>query len=229
VLDQTEAAPRRRSSPVGVAAVLGFAFAAIVGAAVVLLLSGQAGQAGTRAQVAAPTPRQAPTSAPAAGAKPQAVVSSGPLAPINDISCDALESTVVHIHVHLAIFIDGEEQLVPFGIGIGQPWSITDSDQGPFVDDGSCFYWVHTHSANGVVHIESPVRRVFTLGDFFAIWQQPLSATQVGPATGPVITYVNGMRSDVNPPDIRLTSHQRIQLNVGEDVPPYPFDFPPGD
>jgi hypothetical protein len=221
--------PRKRPRSIGVAVVLVFALGVIAGAAAILSLSAPATPQPRSEPVGLPTQRPVATSAPVPATNSQAAASPGPLAPINGISCDALESTLVHIHVHLAIFVDGEEQLVPFGIGIGRPWSVTDTDQGPFVDDGSCFYWVHTHSANGVVHIESPVRRTFSLGDFFAIWGQPLSTTQVGPAQGQVITYVNGMRSDINPPDIRLTSHQRIQLDVGEDVPPYPFDFPPGD
>jgi hypothetical protein len=73
------------------------------------------------------------------------------------------------------------------------------------------------------------VRRRFTLGDFFAIWQVPLSTSQVGTAQGQVITYVNGQRSDTNPIDIPLLPHQRIQLDIGADVPPYQFDFRPGD
>jgi hypothetical protein len=152
-----------------------------------------------------------------------------PLPEVNGISCDALESTLLHIHVHLAIFVEGQEVAVPFGVGIGQPWLVEDSAQGPFVTDGACFYWLHTHTENGVVHIESPVNRTFTLGDFFAIWQVPLSATQVGRARGPVIAYVNGSRDDTNPADIPLLSHERIQLDVGGDVPPYIFEFPPGD
>lgn len=152
-----------------------------------------------------------------------------PLPDVNGVSCDALESTIFHIHVHVAIFVNGQEQQVPLGVGIGQPWQVEDSAEGPFVTDGSCFYWIHTHTEDGVVHIESPVRRRFTLGDFFAIWQVPLSATQVGPAQGPVIAYVNGSRDDTTPSDIPLLSHERIQLDIGGDVPPYVFDFPPGD
>jgi hypothetical protein len=97
------------------------------------------------------------------------------------------------------------------------------------VDDGACFYWIHTHTDDGILHIESPIRRRFTLGDFFAIWQVPLSATQIGPAHGTVIAYVNGQRTDTDPGDIVLTAHERIQLDVGQDVAPYVFDFPPGD
>ena len=67
-------------------------------------------------------------------------------------------------------------------VGIGEPWQITTAGERPFVEDGSCFFWLHTHTEDGVVHIESPVRRTFTLGDFFGIWQIPLSSSQVGPA-----------------------------------------------
>jgi|SRR5579864_4925747 len=174
----------------------------------------------TRAQVR-PTPTVAAASA--------ATSSGGTLPAINGISCDALESTIVHIHVHLAIFVNGDEQQIPFGVGIGQPWQVSDSDEGPFVTDGACFYWLHTHTEDGILHIESPVRRRFSLGDFFAIWQMQLSENQVGPAQGQVIAYVNGQRSSTAPQDITLLPHERIQLDVGVDVPPYPFDFPDGD
>lgn len=29
------------------------------------------------------------------------------------------------------------------------------------------FYWLHTHDESGVIHIESPLRRAFTLGNVF--------------------------------------------------------------
>jgi hypothetical protein len=154
---------------------------------------------------------------------------NNPLPDVNGISCDALESTVVHIHMHLAIFVNGQEEQIPFGIGIGEPWQVSDSDEGPFVTDGSCFYWIHTHTQDGVVHIESPIRRRFSLGDFFAVWQMTLNENQVGPAQGQVITYVNGQRSTTPPQDVTLLPHERVQLDVGGDVAPYQFDFPPGD
>jgi hypothetical protein len=172
--------------------------------------------------------RALPTLEPTTGARKPAVPGA-PLPRVNGISCDALESTVFHIHVHLGIFVDGAEVVVPYGIGIGEPWQVTSTRLGPFVADGSCFYWMHTHTQDGVVHVESPIRRDFTLGDFFAIWQAPLSATQVGSARGEVITYVNGQRISTNPADITLASHQLIQLNIGRDVPPQPFEFAPGD
>jgi hypothetical protein len=202
--------PERQPRRFPLAPVLGGLVLLISGVAAGLLLASSAQQR--------PTPTAVPT-------RP----SAAPLAAINGISCDALESTVVHVHVHLAIFVDGEEQEVPFGVGIGQPWQVSSTARGPFVTDGLCFYWIHTHTGDGVIHIESPVRRRFTLGDFFAIWQVPLSATQVGPAQGQLFTYVNGQAATTNPPDIPLLPHERIQLDVGADVPPYTFDFQPGD
>lgn len=227
MLQPTEVPRRQTRAPVGwiLVAVLMF----VAGVAAALLVTTPRG--GTSQTQAPPAPAPAPpvaTQSVAQGAT-QRGGGAAPSPAINGISCDALESTLFHIHVHLAVFFDQEEQLVPFGIGIAQPWQVSDSDEGPFVDDGACFYWIHTHTEDGIIHIESPVRRTFTLGDFFAIWQQSLSTTQVGPRQGQVIVYVNGQRDQTNPPDIRLLAHQRIQLDVGADVPPYQFDFPPGD
>jgi hypothetical protein len=223
-------APRRRPNVLVPALILGTLLLLLL-AVVALFASFRGGSQPTAARVQ-PTPvlLSTPTQVPGSAANSRSSAGvAAPLPTINDISCDALEATIFHIHVHLAIFINGSEQQVPLGIGIGEPWQVEDSDEGPFVTDGACFYWIHTHTEDGVIHIESPTRRTFTLGDFFAIWQQSLSASQVGPVQGTVITYVNGTRDETNPADIRLLSHQRIQLDVGQDVPPYNFDFPPGD
>jgi hypothetical protein len=230
-VDKIEPVKKMQGFPTG--AMLIGVFVIVVVVAVALLLTANRGgppQATSPGTSAASAARPPLTAVPiAAATSRRASGAATPLPDVNSISCDTLESTIFHIHLHLAIFVDGQEQMLPLGIGIGQPWQVEDSAEGPFVTDGSCFYWIHTHTEDGVVHIESPIRRRFTLGDFFAIWQVPLSATQVGPAQGQVITYVNGSRDDRNPADIPLLSHERIQLDIGGDVPPYVFDFPPGD
>jgi hypothetical protein len=220
---EVERAPRPRPNlavPILLAAV-----ALVVGAAVALVLTAGPGRPAAR-PLATGVPIATPSAAASSSRKPDAI--NAPVPAINGISCDTLESTQVHIHVHLAIFFDGQEQQVPLGIGIGQPWQVSDSTEGPFVTDGTCFYWIHTHTEDGVIHIEAPTRRAFTLGDFFDVWQQTLTATQVGPALGPVISYVNGARVSGAPPLIPLTQRDQIQLDVGTDVPPYYFEFPPG-
>ncbi|MGH2834190.1 MAG: hypothetical protein ACRDK2_15575, partial [Solirubrobacteraceae bacterium] len=55
----------------------------------------------------------------------------------------------------------------------------------------------------------------YTLGEFFDIWKQPLSSTQVGPASGKVTAFYNGQVFPGEPRDIPLTAHAQIQLDVG--------------
>ncbi len=117
---------------------------------------------------------------------------------------------------------------VPYGIGIGQPWQLAQSPDGPFVTGGSCFSWLHTHTQDGIIHVEAPVARTFTVGDLFAVWGQPLSSNQVDGAQGPVYAYVDGVRYEGDPATIELRDRELIQLNVGIDSPPpQPFTWPP--
>jgi hypothetical protein len=145
---------------------------------------------------------------------------------VDRIQCQTSEQVAYHIHAHLAIFVDGQGRTVPYGIGIPNP-QVDNSSGEPFVVGGSCFYWLHTHTTDGVIHIESPDQRTYTLGNFFDIWGQPLSATQVGGDRGSVTAYVNGQRYTGDPRQIPLTAHAVIQLNVGTDVAPRPYTFPP--
>jgi hypothetical protein len=149
-------------------------------------------------------------------------------APVDGIECQTTEQVLFHIHAHLAVYVDGRARGIPEGIGIAPPRHEVQTPDGPFVDGGSCYYWLHSHTADGIIHIESPVQRTLTLGNWFDLWGQPLSATQVGPATGPVIAYVNGQRYGGEPRSIPLEAHALIQLDSGRDVPPEPFSFPAG-
>ncbi len=145
--------------------------------------------------------------------------------PVDGISCDSSEQLLFHIHAHLAIYVNGGQELVPAGIGIGTPLDFQDG----FVVGGSCFSWLHTHDETGVIHIESPIQRVYTLGNFFDIWGQPLSATQVGPAHGTVAAFLNGAPYTGDLTTIPLLGHNVIQLDVGEPVvPAQPFTFETG-
>jgi hypothetical protein len=103
---------------------------------------------------------------------------------------------------------------VPAGIGIPHA-AAQQTSAGPFVDSGRCFYWLHTHAADGIIHIESPEQRTFTLGDFFDEWNQPLSAGQVGSAKGAVTVIVNGKVWTGSPRNVPLGSHENLQVEVG--------------
>ena len=148
--------------------------------------------------------------------------------PVDEISCQTTEQTLFHIHAHLTVFVNGSARQVPAAIGI--PGAQAEATaQGPFIASGTCFYWLHTHAADGVIHIESPVERTYTLGNFFDIWGQPLGTDRVGPATGHVVAIYNGQVYQGNPRDIPLTAHAQIQLQVGTPlVAPEQISWPSG-
>ena len=103
--------------------------------------------------------------------------------PVDGISCQTGEQTLFHVHAHLAIFVNGKAWQMPAGIGIPGAQA-QQTPNGPYIATGSCFYWLHTHAADGIIHIESPVQRTYTLGDFFDEWGQPLGAAQVARPPG---------------------------------------------
>jgi hypothetical protein len=83
---------------------------------------------------------------------------------IAGIKCDRTEHIDdYHVHVRLELFIQGVQREVSPDVGIKQ---------------GECYYWLHTHSP-GLIHVEAPADMGFTLGQFFAVWGQPLSSTQL--------------------------------------------------
>lgn len=145
--------------------------------------------------------------------------------PVNGITCRPSmgQNVVYHIHQLVTIYVNGEQKRIPAGVGIVGTPSEQQLDGGRFLNNTAkgCVYWLHSHTDDGIIHVESPSRRTFTLGDFFDVWDQPLSPTQVGPARGPVVAFLDGKRFDGNPRDVPLTDDGVIQLSVGEPVKPY--------
>jgi hypothetical protein len=144
---------------------------------------------------------------------------------IDGIKCDVAEKVAFHIHAHVAIFVDGKQKQVPYGIGIGLPLRGVNSAAGPFVTQGSCFAWLHTHAGDGIIHMEAPKQMTFNLGQFFDIWGAKLSKTQVGPAKGTVSVLVNGKAYTGDPRAIVLKKHAQIQLMVGKKMPMQTISF----
>lgn len=137
---------------------------------------------------------------------------------IAGIGCDTMERAAFHIHAHLAIFVRGRQIATPSYIGI------VPNRRPP------CIYWLHTHDAAGIIHIEAPALRSFTLGDFFSVWGEPLSTKRVGPYSGRVTAYVGSMHYTSDPKTIPLSVHEEITLEVGlPDVIPPTYTFPPND
>jgi hypothetical protein len=138
---------------------------------------------------------------------------------VHGITCGPSEQLVYHIHAHLAVFRSGQPYTLPAGVGIPGSKAVK-TNQGPIASGGSCIYWLHTHTTDGVIHVESPSKAIYTLGDFFDEWHQPLSASQVATLKGPVTAFVNGKPWKKTPRAIPLLPHEDIQLEIGQPAPP---------
>jgi hypothetical protein len=131
------------------------------------------------------------------------------------------EGTVEHIHAHLDVEVDGQPVEVAALVGI-------DETRGSISP-------VHTHDTSGVIHIESPVARSFTLGEFFTEWGVNLTADSIGGlryAAGKTLrVYVDGTPRTGNPAAITMNAHDEIALSYGTSTGTVPahYDFPAGE
>jgi hypothetical protein len=117
-----------------------------------------------------------------------------------------------HVHALLSIYQDGVRLALPGSIG----------------RNSTCDYELHTHEGSGTIHVETDVPTTFTLGQFFALWGQKLSATSVAGLPGAPTYYViedeKVTRVTTNPADITLTAHKEVVVITGtppREVPKY--------
>ncbi|HTM10774.1 MAG TPA: hypothetical protein VL754_20505 [Verrucomicrobiae bacterium] len=134
--------------------------------------------------------------------------------PIAGIQCERQEYGDFHIHAHLDIFVDGRPYAVPALIGI--------------LESQRCLYWMHTHDDSGIIHIEAPRKRAFTVAQFLELWK----ATGFGAPErkeAPKI-FVDGKRVNKRLDQVELEDHMEIALVYGKESPSIPssYSFPKG-
>lgn len=113
------------------------------------------------------------------------------------------EQLAFHIHQHLDIFVNGKP--VPGGV----PALIG-------INDNSYITELHTHTPDGIIHVESAKNVDFTLGQFFAEWAVFLNSQCVGAYCNGLKWYVNGVQQTGNPENLVLKNHQEIAIVVGK-------------
>lgn len=136
--------------------------------------------------------------------------------PVDGLSCYGPRNQsnleyIYHAHSHLAIYKDGVRLAIPQLIGV------VGNDE---VFSTTCFYPLHTHDMTGTLHIEPLNYDRQTLGQFFNIWGQPLTRTNVaGQLNTPVVVYVrdggNLRIYQGDPAAIELKSYRSIVIQLG--------------
>jgi hypothetical protein len=178
------------------------------------------------------SPSPSPTTT-APGPEGVAIQQGTPLAPlttaakgstVQGVQCQSSEQPAYHIHTHLSVYVNGVLRPITAGVGVVEPQSQQGANP-PFYGATSCYYWLHVHTQDGVIHVESPTTQAYTLGQFFAIWGQPLTKTSVGPATGKLTVFVDGKPFTGDPASIKLGSREDVQIDVGTPVPFQPVDW----
>lgn len=152
---------------------------------------------------------------------------------VDGIPCNpTMAEANYHVHVFIGILANGKMVALPDGVGMKNPGP----DSGGVTSTATCFYYLHTHDAAGIVHIEDPstasrTTALHTLGQFLDIWGQPFSSSGLGPFSGAVKIYTSGAlyrgegpQSVANstfalysgdPRAMKLYAHQVIWIEIG--------------
>jgi hypothetical protein len=130
---------------------------------------------------------------------------------VDGVICGAGMAETFHVHSHVAIFNNGQWLQFPQQVGILP----------------QCNYELHTHDNTGIIHIETPNMKDFTLGEFFDIWGMPLSSTNVaGITSNNIVIYINDngdvRRYTGDPRAIPLTSLRDITFQIGSPIATLP-------
>ena len=159
-----------------------------------------------------------------------AALQSSPIVDQSMVPCDGLEHTQVHYHAALQLLDQGKPVPIPTTLG----------------RTATCYYWLHMHSGEaGIIHVEAPTDRQFTLGDFFKVWsawsgqKEFLDSTHVSTFT---LTGDERLEAFVaadgaaprafsgDPTSIVLKEREVVTLEISPPTisPPPDFPWPPG-
>ena len=113
------------------------------------------------------------------------------------LTCTTDMATKFHIHPILKIIVGGVEQKIPANIGVS----------------ALCMNSIHTHDSSGTLHVESPAKKDFTVGDFFAVWGKEFNQSQIldykTDNTNTIITTVN---------DKSVDTYENTIMNDGDKI-----------
>lgn len=114
---------------------------------------------------------------------------------------------LLHIHPRLYLNVDGKPYFVPQNVGIEPDlWKYHALDQYGMKGMAP----LHTHTADGMLHVESTIIRNYTLGEFLDIWGLDLKGMTISVSVDgePISDYRNHILKDEESIILNMTSSQ---------------------
>ena len=133
------------------------------------------------------------------------------LAATAGVPVDPVEWLSHHVHTYVGVFVDGEAEVVPAGIGID--------------NDGHRIAGLHTHDCTGTVHLELEAPIELTLGQFADSWGVKLDGecfADLCAPQSPVTVQVNG-EPVADPRAVVIADCDVITIVIGDP----PAEIPP--
>jgi hypothetical protein len=136
-----------------------------------------------------------------------------------ELDLPSLSESILHHHIQLSIFVDGQQAVVPAGIGYSPELQV--------------FSPLHTHDDTGIVHVESadpnfePV-----LGQFMDVWGVYFTSSCIGSECSSgsqgLRVYVDGKEYTGDPTLLPLTDMLSVVITFGtKDQLPDPIPSAP--
>jgi len=135
---------------------------------------------------------------------------------IGTFTCGLNPPQTFALYTHVSIILNNEAQSIPGDVGA--------SPQG----NTHCFYTLHTHNSSGLVHVTPTAAGTFTLGNFFQIWKQSLTNTNLAGIEGlPIEIFVTDGTTttkveEADWSNIEMKDHREITISVGTEVTEIP-------
>jgi hypothetical protein len=124
---------------------------------------------------------------------------------IEAMDLPGFNETISHTHAWLHVYVDGKQEPVPANIGIDPATQTLAA--------------LHTHDAEGIVHMEADREFDFTLGQFMAVWGVAFSKDRLGSLTPKgdqqLQVYLNGKRVD-DPVNVVMPEHGNLVIGYGK-------------
>jgi hypothetical protein len=134
---------------------------------------------------------------------------------IDGIDCAAASSVTYHVHSLVSLYKDGVRVGLPQEIGLR-----------------GCTYEMHTHDRTGIVHMEAPAAKPFTLGQFFSVWGKDISKANVAGLANPRYYLIQNQKITPytgDPRAILFSRHLEILIIVGKAPAVVPqYEWPAG-